>query len=493
MLTPKEAWQATLGQLQVQLTQSTFETWLKGSEVLAYEDGDFTIRVRHAYAKDWLDKHLKSQVVATLGKIFQRSVQVNFVVYLPNRQREHPGDIGPMFDNAPPPAQDTGIWEETLEEVVRKRIIEYAEWDPRFSNVERSRPDSVPLHQLPLDRRYTFDTFVTGPSNHFAYAAAHSVADNPGKQFNPLVIYGGVGLGKTHLLQAIGHLSEAGGRNVAYLTAESFTNELVEAIRAQETEDFRERYRNIDMLLLDDIQFMAGKTSIEEEFYHTFNEICSLGGQIVIACHHHPRQIEKLDERLRSRMEGGLLADLQPPEFETRLAIVINKAEAQDSPLPDDVASLLAHHASASVRELEGLLNQVIARAVLMREPLTIELAQQIIQKNNLPTAAAPRRRARSKITEVLEATATYHQLSLDELLGQGRSKKLVRARQIAMYLAREETDASLPQIGDALGGRAHSTVLHGCQKIADTVGTDAALRRELSDIRGQLHLFANA
>jgi chromosomal replication initiator protein len=296
-----------------------------------------------------------------------------------------------------------------------------------------------------------------------------------------------VGLGKTHLLQAIGHEGQSTGRQAVYMTAEAFTNELIEAIRAQKTDDFRERYRAIDLLLLDDIQFMAGKTSTEEEFYHTFNAISSQGGQVVIVCNQHPRMLGKLDDRIRSRLEGGLLADIQPPEFDTRLDIVMAKAAAQGTALPEDVASVLAHHDTANVRELEGLLNQVLARAVLNHEPLTMTLARHVINKNSAQPVA---HRKRSNITDILEATASYHQLSLDDLLGKNRSQKIVRARQIAMYLAREETNASLPQIGEALGGRNHSTVLHGYQKIADSVEDDDTLRLELSAIRRQLNLF---
>jgi chromosomal replication initiator protein len=490
MLTPKDAWSATLGQLQLQLNRSTFDTWLKGSEVLAYEDGEFVIRVRHAYAKDWLDKHLKSQIIQTLSQILKRAVQVNFVVYLPNRQRADITDAGPLFAS-PPAANPQLASEEITDLTVDEWLSSYDEWDPRVSRLQYgSSRDEPPVSSIPLDPRFTFETFVTGPSNHFAHAAALAVIAEPGTRFNPLVIYGGVGMGKTHLLQAIGHESQRIGRQIAYLTAEAFTNELVDAIRAQKTDDFRARFRHLDLLLVDDIQFMAGKASTEEEFYHTFNAIISQGGQLVVVCNQHPGQLHKLDDRIRSRLAGGLLTDIQPPEFETRLEILQAKAAAQGSVLPDDVASVLAHHSTPNIRELEGLLNQVLARAVLTYEPLTMELARQVIDKNTAHPSAAPPSSKRSKLTDVLEATAAYHQLSLDDLLGKGRSKKVVHARQIAMYLAREETSASLPQIGEALGGRNHSTVLHGYQKIADGVVVDDRLRKELSAIRQQLRLF---
>jgi chromosomal replication initiator protein len=489
MLTPKDAWLATLGQLQLQLNRSTFDTWLKGSEVLAYEDGEFVIRVRHAYAKDWLDKHLKSQIIQTLSQILKRSIQVNFVVYLPNRQRADITDAGPLFASVPAADSQTAS-EEITDLTVDEWLSNYDEWDPRVSPIQYSSShEQPPACSIPLTPRFTFETFVTGPSNHFAHAAARAVVAEPGTRFNPLVIYGGVGMGKTHLLQAIGHESQRAGRQIAYLTAEAFTNELVEAIRSQKTDDFRARFRHLDLLLVDDIQFIAGKASTEEEFYHTFNAIISQGGQLAVVCNQHPRQLHKLDDRIRSRLAGGLLADIQPPEFETRLEILQTKAAAQATALPEDVASVLAHHATTNTRELEGLLNQVLARAVLTYEPLTMELARQVIDKNSsLPNAVPPYKC--SKITDVLEATAAYHQLSLDDLLGKGRSKKVVHARQIAMYLAREETSASLPQIGEALGGRNHSTVLHGYQKIADSVADDDRVRKELSAIRQQLRLF---
>ena len=520
MLTPKDAWLATLGQLQLQLNRSTFDTWLKGSELLAYEDGEFIVRVRHAYAKDWLEKHLAEQITLALSRIFERSVKVNFVVYLPNRKHHQP-PAGPLFAAALPPEQGASSGsnrsssdakpESTSTKPEAKTPAEaqdssaptnpagpdlqpetgattpdYSEWDPRVSDVRRSTATVSPAgEETSLDQRYTFEQFVAGPSNQFAYAAAQAVAESPGKRYNPLVIDGGTGLGKTHLLQAIGHASQARGRRVIYVTAEAFTNEMVTAIRARKMDEFRERYRKADVLLLDDVQFMAGKSSTEEEFYHTFNTIFSQGGQVVIASDQQPRLIDKLDDRLQSRLGGGLLADIQPPELETRLAILRAKSTVQGTTLPDDVANFLARHTTGNVRELEGLLTQVLARATLAKQPLTAALAEQVIHKNGTP------HRRTTNIAQVLEATATYHQLSLDDLLSKRRTKDVVRARQIAMYLAREETDASYPKIGAAMGGRNHSTVLYGYQKIAKTVETDEALRREIGDIRRQILLFS--
>lgn len=499
MLTPKDAWQATLGQLELQLNRATFDTWLKGSEVLAYEDGEFVIRVRHAYAKDWLEQHLNSQIIEMLGRILGRSVTVNYVVHLPTARFHHP-PAGPLFADLPSEAASKSEGPTAAEQPPASPPaadpppspwLAFAEWDPRVSEVRRTSELDVPIRSSArFDARYTFDSFVTGPSNHFAFAAAQAVAGTETPAYNPLFIYGGVGLGKTHLLHAIGQVAEGAGKHVIYVTAETFTNEMVAAIRGKTMDEFRSRYRTVDVLLIDDAQFVAGKTSTEEEFYHTFNAVFSRGGKIALASDVHPRSISGLDERLRSRFEGGLLADIQAPEYETRHRIVKAKSAAQDVTLPDDIAELMARHETDNVRELEGLLTQVLARTKLTKEPLTLALAQAVLNKNSA-RPPQPTRRATS-IDQVLQATAKYHQLSMDDLLSKRRTKAVVRARQIAMYLAREETAASFPQIGAALGGRNHSTVLHGYQKIAGEVDLDEDLRREVSDIRRQLNLSVN-
>ena len=516
MLTPKDAWQATLSQLQIQLNRATFDTWLKGSELAAYDNGEFTIRVRHAYAKDWLEKHLHADIVLALSSIFQREVTVRFVVNLPPRPSQ-PNGSAPLFAGGeaelPAPAEASGPAQKEVSaapeapapatttvqtstpaappETAPAPAKSYAEWDPRVTEIKRtpSTPASAPPPDSPFNRLFTFERFATGSSNQFAFAAAKAVATAPGESYNPLVIYGGVGLGKTHLLHAIGHAALATGKQALVITGEEFTNALVAAIKTHTTDALRERYRSVDVLLLDDIQFLAGKTSSEEEFLHTFNTLFSLGKQIVVTCNQHPRQLATLDDRLRSRLAGGLLADIQAPETDTRLAILTAKSTARGTALPVEVASVLAQQPIENVRELEGLLTQLLARATLTSQPLSVALAEQVISRHT----PSPIARRTTNISDVLQATATYHQLSLDDLLSKRRTKEVVRARQIAMYLAREETDASLPEIGAAIGGRNHSTVLYGYQKIAKSVEADAALRREVSEIRRQLTLLPRA
>jgi len=492
MLTAKDAWLATLGQLELQLNRATFDTWLRGAELIACEGDEFVVRVPHAYAKDWLDRHLAQEIARTLSAIYQQTVHLRFVPHAPSRNGSsaHPA---PLFDGLPAeqPTDEPPLNSPTPAAPPAARP-DYAEWDPRVSDVRRSADaasSDLPSHGLTrFDRRYTLESFVSAPCSLFAAAAARAVAENPGGGYNPLYLYGPPGAGKTHLLHAIAQVCQGAGRRVLYVTGEAFTNELIAAIRDRQTEELRARYRNVEVLLLDDVQFLAGKPSSEEEFLHTFNTLFGQGAQIVIAGSAHPRQLEKLDERLRSRFEGGLLADIQAPDLAARLDILKKKAAAQGTPLPDDVAETLARHETQSVRELEGLLTQTLARAALTQQPLSAALAEQVIEKNSLQP---PRRRA-TNVEQVLQATAQYHQLSLDELLSPRRTKAVVRARQIAMYLAREETDASLPQIGEALGGRNHSTVLHGVQKIAQTVAEDEALRREIGDIRRQLYHSIN-
>jgi chromosomal replication initiator protein len=355
-----QIWQAALGELQLQMTKATFETWVKNTHVISHEDGTFIIGVHNAFTKDWLENRLLTTIKRTLVGIVGHSVEVKFAIWT----KEPPEN-----DEALPLLQATAP----------------------LSN--ESATNGLPTMPSP---RYTFDNFVVGSSNRLAHAASLAVAEKPAEAYNPLFLYGGVGLGKTHLLHAVGYMSQQRCSEVLYVSSETFTNDLINSIRNHTTEGFRERYRNIDVLLVDDIQFIAGKESTQEEFFHTFNTLHSASKQIVISSDRAPKAILTLEERLRSRFEWGLIADIQPPDLETRMAILRFKAEQQ--------------------------------------------------------------------------------------------SKDIVAARQMAMYLAREETNASLPQIGRALGGRDHTTVLHGYQKIRAQVEEDDRLRREMLAIKELLY-----
>jgi len=434
----EQIWQTALGELQVQVTRATFETWIKDTRVLSYEDGEFTIGVHSAFAKDWLENRLLSLIKRTLSRIMGRSVGVSFVVWSPMEETTEPGPL----------------WKQA------------------------GRRDAS--HKTLLSR-HTFDQFVVGPANQLAYAAARAVADNPATAYNPLFLYGGVGLGKTHLLHAIGNHSYHQGLKVRYVSSETFTNDLINAIRTHTTVEFRERYRSLDMLLIDDIQFIAGKESTQEEFFHTFNTLQASGRQIVITSDRAPKSILTLEDRLRSRFEGGLIADIQPPPLETRIAILRFKAETKPVSIPDEVLDLIARQVQSNVRELEGALNRVVAHAVLMKMPLTSDLAQATLEDY------APHKGDFTP-EHVIEKVARFYAVETQDITGRSRTQKVVRPRQVCMYLSRKETQASLPQIGQALGNRDHTTVLYGYEKIAELIEEDAQLRRDIMTIREQLY-----
>jgi chromosomal replication initiator protein len=331
-----------------------------------------------------------------------------------------------------------------------------------------------------LNPRYTFKSFIAGKSNQLAHVAALAVAENPGRVYNPLFFYGGVGLGKTHLLHAIGHVGEESGLNVLYVTSEKFTNEIINAIRFQKTEEFRAKYRQIDILLVDDIQFIAGKESTEEEFFHTFNALHNANKQIVVTSDRPPKAIHSLQDRLRSRFEWGLLADIQPPEYEHRLAILRSKADSLHFPIPNAVIEYIARPECSSVRELEGALNRVIAYATLHGAPLTPQLAAQALE--HIYSDAKPTHSALT-VQQILEGVCRYYNVDIAQVRGKQRDREIVWPRQVAMYLMREETSASLLQIGSELGGRDHTTIMHGWEKVHAEVTNNERIRREIAAV----------
>jgi chromosomal replication initiator protein len=333
-----------------------------------------------------------------------------------------------------------------------------------------------------LNSRYTFETFIVGNSNRLAHAASLAVAEAPGDSYNPLFLYGGVGLGKTHLLHAIGHQGVQTGLVVLYVSSEQFTNEIVNAIRYRSTDEFRAKYRSVDILLVDDIQFIAGKDSTEEEFFHTFNSLYEMSKQIVICSDRPPKAIISLEERLRSRFEWGLIADIQPPDLETRMAILRVKADMLGYPVPDDIIAYMAGRVQNNIRELEGCLNRLIAYQQLHRTALTMEVARAAISSLGNDT-----REPRLDCSQIAQAVAEYYHLPLEDMCGKQRDKHIVMPRQIAMYLMRQETQASLLEIGQIFGGRDHSTVLHACEKIDHALNSDPTLRRDVLTIREQL------
>ncbi|MBI2940714.1 MAG: chromosomal replication initiator protein DnaA, partial [Chloroflexi bacterium] len=355
--------------------------------------------------------------------------------------------------------------------------------DDEYEEASTSAPVVVAVGGWSPNPRYTFRTFVVGSSNNLVHAAARSVAAEPGRSYNPLFIYGGVGLGKTHLLHAIAHEALQKGLAVRYCSTEQFTNELINAIREHRTEDFRNRYRAMDVLLVDDIQFIAGKESTQEEFFHTFNALHEASRQVVISSDRAPKSIPTLEARLRSRFEWGLIADIQPPDLETRTAILLAKAREARAEVGPEVLGFLAQRIQSNIRELEGALTRVVAFARLTNRPLTVETAASAIAD-----LLTPAQRRYIDARQIVDAVGRYYKVSTDALRGKARDAKIVLPRQVAMYLMREETEASLLHIGRELGNRDHTTVLHGCTKIQTEIEANSQLRREVLAIRDLLY-----
>ncbi|HVN56569.1 MAG TPA: chromosomal replication initiator protein DnaA [Anaerolineaceae bacterium] len=440
----EQAWQAALGQLQMDMSKAAFDTWVKDANLVHYQDGRFVIGVNNAYARDWLDSRLSSTVSRMLTGMMNRPEVVEFVVH--QREVEYVEEAGDL--NEAEPAGDPVA----------------------------SRPAN-----LSINPRYTFETFVVGASNRLAHAACQAVAENPAKAYNPLFLYGGVGLGKTHLLHAIGNAAHSRGLQVLYVSSEDFTNEMINSIRTHNTSNFRDRYRTIDVLLIDDIQFIAGKESTQEEFFHTFNALHGQDKQIVMSSDRPPKAMVTLEERLRSRFEWGLTADIQPPDLETRIAILRSKAERAGREVPNEILETIARQVQSNIRELEGSLTRVLAFADLSGLPLTPQLVNSALA-DLLP------QRSQVDPQQIVQAVAQAFGLQPNQLLGRDRTREVALPRQIAMYLLREEANVSLPQIGEALGGRDHTTVIYACEKVADLIERDDRLRRQLIQIREQLY-----
>jgi len=438
-----QAWQSVLGQLQMEMPRASFDTWVRDTKPVSYQDGTLTVGVRNAYARDWLESRLGSTVSRLLVGIMNSTVDVSFVV--------NGNEADQKVDETP------------------------------LSTPEPADAYQLPARHLSMNPRYTFETFVVGSGNRLAHAACLAVAEKPARAYNPLFLYGGVGLGKTHLLHAIGNSCHARGLNVLYVSSEEFTNDMISAIRTHTNQAFREKYRSADVLLVDDIQFIAGKESTQEEFFHTFNTLHGQDKQIIVSSDRPPKSLNTLDERLRSRFEWGLTADIQPPDLETRLAILRSKAERTGRQISDDILESIARRVQSNIRELEGALNRILAFADLSGTSLTPNLVE-VALADLLP------QRSDVEPSKIIELVAKEWQTTVEALLGRDRSHKIAQPRQVAMYLLRKETDSSLPQIGEVLGGRDHTTVMYAIDKIANEIETKTDLRKRVVNIKQQLY-----
>ena len=426
----------------MELSKASFDTWVKNTQLISFEDasGTFALGAGNAYACDWLDSRLKSTVVNKLSGMMARQVNVEFKVW-----------AAPQVD----------LEEETV-------------------SIPRPAPIVKDTYDTQLNPRYRFDNFVVGSANRLAHAACQAVAENPARAYNPLFIYSGVGLGKTHMLHAIGNAVLSQGKQVLYVSSEEFTNDLVHAIRTKTTTAFREKYRQVDVLLIDDIQFIAGKDSTQEEFFHTFNALYGQDKQIVMTSDRSPKAMSTLEERLRSRFEWGLTVDMQAPDYETRLAILHCKAEKVDGRVPEEVIERIAKLIQTNVRELEGAWNRVLAFSQLSGQALSLSLCDRALADFlPQPSSITPK--------TVLEIVSDFFGVSLSSLTGRSRARDVAFPRQVAMYLMRDLGDLSLPRIGEELGGRDHTTVMYACDKISELVETDDRTRKQIMQLRGKL------
>ena len=425
-------WDSVLARIETKVNRHSFYTWFKPTSFVADVDGNLRIRVPNTLFRDWLTKHYSAVIQEALVDLDRSGAAVAFVT-----------DDAPVASIPVAPADG-------LPDVLPDEPAADAELEDGPTGG--------------LAPRYSFDTFIVGPSNQFAHAACRAVAEAPSRSYNPLFIYGGVGLGKTHLMHAIGHyvLNHLKTLKLTYISSERFMNEMINAVRYDRILDFRERYRSVDILLVDDIQFLAGKEGTQTEFFHTFNALYDSQKQIIISSDCPPHEIPQLEERLRSRFEWGLIADIQPPDLETKVAILKRKAEAEGVGLPDNVALFIAGKIKSNIRELEGSLIRLVAYASLTGREISLSLAQDVL-RNIL------QHDDRAVTIEVIQKfVADYYQLKLTELKSRNNSKSVAMPRQIAMYLCKSLTNASLPEIGRSFGGKHHSTVIHSVRKIEE-------------------------
>lgn len=466
-LNTKQIWQAALGDLQLQLPRSEFDTWIAETTLVDLANDQAIIGTSNIFAREKLEGRYVRPIRDVLQTIVGYPVQVQVVI-----------GAGEASDDFPSVSNGTRSAGSATNGRSNGAV------PPRAPSVAHQLELPSPRSAL-LNPRYIFDSYIVGSSNRLAHAACLAVAENPAKAYNPLFLYGGVGLGKTHLLHAIGNqvLDANPEASVLYVSSEKFTNDLINAIRRQNTEEFRLRYRNIDVLLIDDIQFITGKEATQEEFFHTFNTLHGAGKQIVVSSDKPPKAIVTLTERLRSRFEWGLIVDVQPPDLETRTAILRGKGEALHVRIPNDVIDFLAHRIQSNIRELEGSLNRVVAFANLNHQQINVELAATALSE-----LLDGSRRQRITNDSIVETVARYFGIEVRVLKGRQRTRNIVVPRQVAMYLMREETESSLVEIGNALGGRDHTTVMHGCDKIAEDLNSDARLRTDMLEIRNRLY-----
>lgn len=440
----EQLWQAVLGEIELNLSKASFTTWFKNTFIDSYDGSRVIICVPNTFTQAWLQKKYYQEILNAFKNITKDPIKE--ILYKIENRKPHPQN--------------------------NTRAVETAQ------NNE-SLPKQSGINRFGLNSYYTFANFIVGKGNELAYAACQAVATNPGKAYNPLFIYGGVGLGKTHLLQAIGNELSKKTSKILYVTSEKFSNDYINEVRSGRAKQLKEKYRNVDLLLVDDIQFMAGKDGTQEEFFHTFNELHQTNRQIVLTSDRPPKAIPALEKRLLSRFEWGMIADIIAPDFETKLAILRNKCHEKNYPLSDDILNYLAININSNIRELEGALTRLITYFEFNNLQPTLESTKSI-----LATTLAEFRETNITSKHIVEAVAKFFDIDMKDLAGKSRKKELVFPRQIAMYLLREEISASFPAIGHELGGRDHTTAIHACNKISEDLKHNQKLKQQIMSIR---------
>ncbi|TCP22152.1 chromosomal replication initiator protein DnaA [Scopulibacillus darangshiensis] len=444
-----DLWNQALAHIQKKLSKPSFETWLKATTAHSLEDNTIIITAPNEFARDWLESRYSSLISDTIKDLTGSELDVKFII----------------------PQNITEDEQFNINQLKKKS-------DRKNGNQAEETKKSM------LNSKNTFDTFVIGAGNRFAHAASLAVAEAPAKAYNPLFIYGGVGLGKTHLMHAIGHyvMEHNADAKVVYLSSEKFTNEFINSIRDNKGVEFRNKYRNVDVLLIDDIQFIAGKESTQEEFFHTFNTLHEESKQIVISSDRPPKEIPTLEDRLRSRFEWGLITDITPPDLETRIAILRKKAKADGLDMPNEVMLYIANQIDTNIRELEGALIRVVAYSSLINQDINVDLAAEAL-KDIIPSSKPKV----ITIKDIQMVIGEEYNVKLEDFAAKKRTKSIAFPRQIAMYLSRELTDYSLPKIGEEFGGRDHTTVIHAHEKISKLLSSDRELQKSIQDITEQL------
>ncbi|WP_085522429.1 chromosomal replication initiator protein DnaA [Tuberibacillus sp. Marseille-P3662] len=444
-----DLWNKALSEIEKKLSKPSFETWLKSTSAHSYENNTLIITAPNEFARDWLESRYSDLISDTLKDITGSELDIKLIIPQTNMDEEH------------------------------------LEMDQQHKKAQKAKSQtSYESKKSMLNPKYTFDTFVIGAGNRFAHAASLAVAEAPAKAYNPLFIYGGVGLGKTHLMHAIGHyvIEHKPDAKVVYLTSEKFTNEFINSIRDNKADDFRNKYRNVDVLLIDDIQFLAGKEQTQEEFFHTFNALHEDSKQIIISSDRPPKEIPTLEDRLRSRFEWGLITDITPPDLETRIAILRKKAKADGLDISNEIMLYIANQIDSNIRELEGALIRVVAYSSLINQDMNVDLAAEAL-KDIIPSSKPKT----ITIKDIQITVGEQYQVKLEDFGAKKRTKSIAYPRQIAMYLSRELTDYSLPKIGEEFGGRDHTTVIHAHEKISKMLSQDQDLQRQVDDMTEKL------